>query len=102
MMTAGKDENPKLPVLRADLQFGGVSGAVSSLFRIAPMLLVLLSLLNSEKASAQATMQLLQAPGGLGGIQLGNNYFSSFGTMNALGIGTPATGVTVAALSNGA
>ena len=43
------------------------------------------------------------APGGIvisGGA--GNNYSASFGTMNALGIGTPATGVTVLPLGNGA
>lgn len=47
-------------------------------------------------------MQLLPVPGGLTGSQIGNNYFTSFGTMNALGIGTPAAGLTVAALTNGA
>lgn len=49
-----------------------------------------------------AQLQLLQAPGGLAGTEVGNNYFTSFGTMNALGIGTPTNGVTVIPLSNGA
>jgi hypothetical protein len=54
-------------------------------------------------ANAQ-TFTLSSAPGGIsftvgGG---GTRYSSEFGTMNALGIGTPAAGVTVIPLSNGA
>lgn len=51
---------------------------------------------------ATGQLQFLQAPGGLSGTQVGTSYFVSFGTMNALGIGTPATGLTVTPLSNGA
>jgi hypothetical protein len=56
-------------------------------------------------ATAQnGTLTLSSVPGGLaftvgGG---GSTYSSQFGTMNALGIGTPAAGVTAVALSNGA
>jgi hypothetical protein len=45
---------------------------------------------------------LLAAPGGLVGMLVGSNYQNTFGTMNALGLGTPQTGLTVAVLSNGA
>ena len=48
------------------------------------------------------TFQLLQSPGGIGGVQVGNSYVITFGTMNALGLGTPQGGVTVAALNTGA
>ena len=47
-------------------------------------------------------MQLLPVAGGLTGTQAGNNYFASFGAMNALGIGTPAAGLMVTPLSTGA
>ncbi len=69
-----------------------------------PVLIILaLYLLVSPKAIvAQGAMQLLAVPGGVTGTQVGNNYFITFGTMNALGIGAPSAGLTVAALSNGA
>lgn len=51
---------------------------------------------------AGANFDLVSAPGGIFLTQVGNNYISSFGTLNALGIGTPATGVTIIPLSNGA
>ncbi len=52
----------------------------------------------------QGIFTLSSAPGGInfavgGG---GNTLSGQFGTMNALGLGTPATGVTVIPLSNGA
>jgi hypothetical protein len=55
-------------------------------------------------AAQNGTFSLSSAPGGItftvgGG---GNTYSGQFGTMNALGIGTPAAGVTVIPLSNGA
>jgi hypothetical protein len=52
-------------------------------------------------AHAGANFDLVSAPGGIPLTQVGNNYISSFGTMNALGIGTPAAGVTIIPLSNG-
>ncbi len=63
-------------------------------------LLVIGTCLISSKAQAQ--LQFFQAPGGLSGTQTLNNYFVTFGTMNALGIGTPGAGLTVTPLSNGA
>ena len=40
--------------------------------------------------------------GGITGTLNGSDYVNTFGTMNALGIGTPETGLTLAVLSNGA
>ncbi|HXO39251.1 MAG TPA: hypothetical protein VN872_11470, partial [Candidatus Acidoferrum sp.] len=56
----------------------------------------------TQQAYGAPSFQLLQSPGGIGGAQIGNNYIITFGTMNALGLGTPQAGLTVAALSNGA
>jgi hypothetical protein len=56
----------------------------------------------AKQAHGAPSFQLLQAPGGLGGLQVGNNYIITFGTMNALGLGTPQNGLTVAALNTGA
>src|SRR5205807_5267651 len=50
---------------------------------------------------AGANFDLVSAPGGIILTQVGNNYISSFGTMNALNIGTPAAGVTAITLNNG-
>jgi hypothetical protein len=56
--------------------------------------------------SVTATGQQLRIGSAPGGVTIlaggGNNYSTSFGTMNALGIGTPTIGVTVLPLSNGA
>jgi hypothetical protein len=64
-------------------------------------LIVLLLLVCCLPAHAGANFDLVSAPGGITLTQVGNNYISSFGTMNALGIGTPGSGVTVVPLSNG-
>ncbi len=58
--------------------------------------------LVNVRAQGAPGFQLLQAPGGLAGTQIGNSYFITFGSMNALGLGTPATGLTVAASGTGA
>jgi hypothetical protein len=58
--------------------------------------------LVNVRAQGAPSFQLLQAPGGLAGTQIGNNYFITFGTMNALGLGAPAAGLTVAASGTGA
>src|SRR5579863_187705 len=63
--------------------------------------LVLILLLHAGEAKAQ-TFNLLAVTGGITGTLSGTDYINSFGTMNALGLGTPNTGLTVAALSNGA
>lgn len=64
--------------------------------------LILLFLTFTLPAWAGANFDLVSAAGGITLTQVGNNYISSFGTMNALGIGTPAAGVTVIPLTNGA
>ncbi|MGH9523799.1 MAG: hypothetical protein ACRD3E_14825 [Terriglobales bacterium] len=55
----------------------------------------------SQTAWAGANFDLQTAPGGITLTQVGNNYTSTFGSINALGIGAPAAGVTVIPLSNG-
>jgi hypothetical protein len=65
------------------------------------IILVLSVLLVSREAKAQ-TFNLLAVAGGITGTLSGSDYINTFGTMNALGLGTPHTGLTVAALSNGA
>jgi len=63
---------------------------------------VLIFLLSAQPAAAQK-LRLSPAPGRpVFGQAPTNNYNMSFGTMNALGLGTPATGISVTALSNGA
>ena len=59
-------------------------------------------ILLSSPAWSGVNLHLQTAPGGLTITSLGSNYTASFGSVNALGIGTPATGVTVIPLSNGA
>ncbi|HET9836820.1 MAG TPA: hypothetical protein VFR84_01205 [Candidatus Angelobacter sp.] len=58
-------------------------------------------MVSAIPAHAGANFDLVTAPGGITLTQVGNNYIASFGTMNGLGIGTPAAGVTVIPLSNG-
>jgi len=59
-------------------------------------------LICPTQASAQSqSLTIAQAPGGIAFIGTGP-YLSQFGTMNALGIGTPAAGVNVIALTTGA
>jgi len=77
-----------------------VAGQVDS--RIALIILILACLLTAQPAAAQR-LRLSQAPGSSPIAQApANDYSMSFGTMNALGLGTPLAGVSVAALSNGA
>lgn len=52
-------------------------------------------------AWAAANFNLVSVAGGITLTQVANNYVSSFGSVNALGIGTPSSGVTVIPLSNG-
>lgn len=101
-MRAGKSGDPKLPLLRADTPHGGVFRAVLSFFRAALIILVLCEiLLISEPRAVAQSLTISQATGGI--AFTGTNPFASqFGTMNALGIGTPATGVTVIPLATGA
>lgn len=66
------------------------------------IILLFLILAAARQAHAAPSFSLLQAPGGLGGTLVGSNYLNTFGTMNALGLGTPQGGLTVAVLANGA
>lgn len=50
----------------------------------------------------QGAFSLVQYPGGIAGTLSGTDYVNTFGAMNALGLGTPQTGITVTALSTGA
>ena len=76
------------------------SSCVSS--QSALIILFFTVLLLSNQAQAAPSFSLLQAPGGLGGTLVGTNYRNTFGTMNALAIGAPQSGLTVTALPNGA
>jgi len=78
-----------------------VAGQVDS--RVALIVLILTGLLSAQPALAAQKLRLSQAPGGPGAAQVSAaDYDMSFGTMNALGLGTPLAGVSVTALSNGA
>src|SRR5579864_5408427 len=102
MMRASNYGDPKPSLLYADERYGGVCWPVSPLFRALIILVLALVAIPRPAAAQGATMQLIPVAGGLTGTQVGNNYFTSFGTMNSLGIGAPGAGITVAPLSNGA
>lgn len=53
-------------------------------------------------AHAGANFNLQNNPGGISLTTVGNNYTTSFGTMDALGINTSSSGVSTSKLSNGA
>ncbi len=97
MMRVGKDGDPKLFLLRADQRYGGVYRAVSSLFRAALIILVLVApaLVHAQDVNIQ------QATGGIGIGGPKNSRRSSFGTINGLGIGTVVAGATVISTTGG-
>jgi hypothetical protein len=66
------------------------------------IILFFVVLTAAKQAHAAPAFSLLQAPGGLGGTLVGTNYRNTFGTMNALGIGSPQSGLTLTVLTNGA
>lgn len=66
------------------------------------IILFLIVLVTASPAFAAPGFSLNQSPGGLGGTLVGTNYRNTFGTMNALGIGAPQSGLTLAVLGNGA
>src|SRR5947209_11513133 len=99
MMRASKSADAQATIFPADKRNGKVCAAVSMSSRAA---LIILFLTSALPAWAGANFDLVSAAGGITLTQVGNNYISSFGTMNALGIGTPAAGVTVIKLTNGA
>ena len=61
----------------------------------------LISLLESPTALAADKVNLGTDPAGITLTTIGNNYTASFGTMNALGVGTPATNVNTIQLTTG-
>jgi hypothetical protein len=91
-----------LPVVKSG---GKVCGAsIKRLFSALIILAVAASTFTKPAAAQQGTFTVSAAPGGItlavgGG---GSTLSGQFGTMNALGIGTPGTGVTVIPLTNGA
>jgi hypothetical protein len=96
------DHDLRFPRFHAVESGGNVCGASCVKSRLVFIILSLLILAGARQAHAAPSFQLLQAPGGLGGSQVGNNYSSGFGTMNALGLGAPTPGLTVSALNTGA
>jgi len=99
MMRAIENANATFPTLPADNPGGRVCGVAVSK-KAAFIILVLIVL--TPPAWAGANFDLTSVAGGITLTQVGNNYIASFGTMNALGVGTPAAGVTVIPLNNGA
>src|SRR5258707_13928722 len=98
-MRETENQSASSPPLPADKVGGGVWGVVDS--KKAALVFLLLIVLTAP-AWAGANFDLTSAAGGITLTQVGNNYIASFGTMNALGVGTPAAGVTVIPLNNGA
>lgn len=90
-----------LPVVKSG---GKVCGA--SIRRPLSALLIILAVaaiaLNKPAEAQNGTFTVSAAPGGITFAAGGGTLSGQFGTMNALGIGTPGTGVTVIPLSNGA
>lgn len=88
-----------LPVVKSG---GRVCGASFRSASFGFIILLFVIMATSPQAQAAASFSLLQAPGGLAGTLVGSNYINTFGSMNALGLGTPQAGLTVTALANGA
>jgi len=70
--------------------------------RFALTIFFFLSLVVAPRLAKAQTFTLSSAPGGITLTPAGSNYAGSFGTLNALGIGTPAAGVTVIPVGGGA
>src|SRR5437660_12164728 len=103
MMRVRDHEDLRRPHLPVDKSGGKVCRASCGLSRSALIILCFFVILaGASQAHGAPSFSLLQAPGGLGGTLVGSNYLNTFGSMNALGLGTPLTGLTVTALSNGA
>ena len=100
MMRASNNGDSRLSLLCADQRYGGVFGTVSSFLRAALIILVLI-FVPAEQGWAATSLAISQATGGIPFSGTGP-YLSQFGAMNALGIGTPASGVNVISLTNGA
>ncbi|HET9167471.1 MAG TPA: hypothetical protein VFP11_15830, partial [Candidatus Angelobacter sp.] len=90
-----------LPVVKSG---GKVCGASFGRSLSSLIILAAAAIAFSKPVEAQnGTLTVSAAPGGIALAAGGGGTLSGqFGTMNALGLGTPATGVTVIPLSNGA
>ena len=89
-----------LPVVKSGGKVCGASFArpLSSIIILAVAVIAF-----SKPAAAQnGTFTVSAAPGGITFAGGGTTHSGQFGTMNALGIGTPGAGVTVIPLTNGA
>ena len=69
--------------------------------RVSALIILVLIIISAETGWAAQSLTVSQATGGISFSGTGP-YLSQFGTMNALGIGTPATGVSVIPLTTGA
>ena len=94
MMRARENEDPRFPTLSSQQ-------AGARVWALRAALIILFLTARPAQVGAGAHFDLVSAPGGITLTQVGNNYISSFGTMNALNIGTPAAGVTSIPLNNG-
>ncbi len=89
-----------LPVVKSG---GKVCGASFGRQLSAIIILAVAAIALSKPAAAQnGTFTVSAAPGGITFTGGGTTHSGQFGTMNALGIGTPGAGVTVIPLTNGA
>jgi hypothetical protein len=89
-----------LPVVKSG---GKVCGASFASPLSALIILAVAAIAFSKPAAAQnGTFTVSAAPGGITFAGGGTTHSGQFGTMNALGIGTPGAGVTVIPLTNGA
>ena len=89
-----------LPVVKSG---GKVCGASFKRPLSSLIILAVAAIALSKTASAQnGTFTVSAAPGGITFAGAGTTHSGQFGTMNALGIGTPGAGVTVIPLTNGA
>jgi hypothetical protein len=89
-----------LPVVKSG---GKVCGASFGRLLLTLIILVIVSMAFTKPATAQqGTFTVAAAPGGITLTAGGTTHSGQFGTMNALGIGTPSAGVTVIPLNNGA
>ena len=69
--------------------------------RVSALIILVLIVVSAQAGWAAQSLTVSQATGGIPFSGTGP-YLSQFGTMNALGIGTPATGVSVIPLTTGA
>ena len=89
-----------LPVVKSGGKVCGASFArpLSSIIILAVAAIAL----GKPAAAQNGTFAVSAAPGGITFAGGGTTHSGQFGTMNALGIGTPGAGVTVIPLTNGA